>query len=237
MRAVTVLTALLVSGAANASFVEVDWKTDGDALVTYDSRTNQSWLDLSETSGKSVNDVESLLSSAYLGWRLPTRDEVADLFATAMPDADNYPADFVSDTHPLGAQVRYFNHFLGESDVSTEDRPSDRSFGYFKSDAGDASLVGAGIYYSYSGYTQSANEDKLFIVSMSNDREYPTSLDGKSIYYGIFLVADESAHLTPGSQETIANERSAQSVSTPMVAGSLLLGLMGVGVRRNKKPA
>jgi hypothetical protein len=237
MRSSVFLATLLVSGISNASLVELDWKQNGDGLATYDSRTNQSWLDLSETSGKSVNDVESLIGGLYAGWRLPTRAEVAGLLESALPIAHQVPVGFTNDAEPMSSQVRYFNSFLGESDVATNNRPADRSFGHFKSDVGDASLVGAGIYYEYSGYSPSANQDKLFVISMENERVYAESLDFKNLYYGVFLVSDTSSHLTQSSQQAIATDQGVQSVSAPFttVATFSMLGLIGVGLVRRRR--
>jgi hypothetical protein len=238
MRSSIFVAALLVSGISNASLVELDWKQDGDGLATYDSRTNQSWLDLSETSGKSVNDVESLIGSLYAGWRLSTRAEVAELLASAIPDAAQYSSPvFINDTEPMSTQARYFNHFLGESDVSASANPADRSFGYFKSGLGDASLVGSAIYYSYSGYSASANQDKLIVIGMDDERAYATPLSSPIAHHGVFLVSDTSSHLTQSSQQAIATDQGVQSVSAPFttVATFSMLGLIGVGLVRRRR--
>jgi hypothetical protein len=50
-----VLTAL--GSTAQAALIERDWQVAGDAALTYDTATGLEWLDLTETSGLSFNEV------------------------------------------------------------------------------------------------------------------------------------------------------------------------------------
>ena len=69
----------LSSIGANAELVSADWKNVGDGLSTVDTLTGIEWMDLSETSNMSFNEVEALFSSEFNGWRLPTQNEVSQL--------------------------------------------------------------------------------------------------------------------------------------------------------------
>lgn len=80
-----ILAAGLVSAQANAAFVATDWKSGGDTLATLDTNTGLEWLDLSQTMGKSLSDVTSLLSTTYKGWRLPTVAEITKLAQSIVP--------------------------------------------------------------------------------------------------------------------------------------------------------
>lgn len=76
-------------GSANAALVSVDWKTKGDGLALVDQQSGIEWMTLdgfkefSSTNGHGyklidyVNNTNNMLQ----GWRLPTFDEVAQLFS------------------------------------------------------------------------------------------------------------------------------------------------------------
>lgn len=73
-------TMLMLSAfGTQAAFTKTDWKTAGDLMVIQDSNTKLEWLNLMATDGKSINQVNSELSTTYSGWRLPTNDEVSAL--------------------------------------------------------------------------------------------------------------------------------------------------------------
>lgn len=76
---------LLCAGmtSAHADFVEVDWQEEGDNSTLLDTSTGLAWLDLSETLGKSVLQMQEETvnpSSVYYGWRLPTQSELGSMF-------------------------------------------------------------------------------------------------------------------------------------------------------------
>lgn len=72
---------LLFSLQASADFISLDWKTDGDKLITVDTTTQLQWLDLAETRHMNVNDVSSeLVDGGQLpGFRFATSIEVEQL--------------------------------------------------------------------------------------------------------------------------------------------------------------
>lgn len=84
------LAALLVAGgvcvpsAAEALLIEVDLAAPGDGLVTRDTVAGLDWLDLPETLGLSVDDVQAG-AGGYLtaGWSVATTAQVCGLFGAA----------------------------------------------------------------------------------------------------------------------------------------------------------
>ena len=66
----------MASMSASAELIGTDWKADGDKLATLETVSGIEWLDLTQTIGKSINDVQELLDTTFAGWRLPRRVEV-----------------------------------------------------------------------------------------------------------------------------------------------------------------
>jgi len=84
---IAVLALLLVAAAsrASASLVNIDWKTKGDKLLTFDSATGLSWLNVGLTVDQSYAAVEGQLGTGgtFAGFRHATVSEVDTLGADA----------------------------------------------------------------------------------------------------------------------------------------------------------
>jgi len=77
------LFSLALSGQfANASLVELDWQTSGDAGITYDTATNLEWLDVSITANTSVNQMLPALDPGgqYDDWRYASEADINSLY-------------------------------------------------------------------------------------------------------------------------------------------------------------
>ena len=73
---------ILVAPAAHAALVEIDLNTPGDGLVTRDTDTRLDWLDLTESTDLSYDQVEADVGGFISdGWRHATGAEVCGLFA------------------------------------------------------------------------------------------------------------------------------------------------------------
>lgn len=83
-----ILATGLMSHQAKAEFITTDWKSQGDGLAILDTNTGIEWLKLTQTGGKSINEVKSLLGSVYAGWRLPTHDEIKTLAISIFPTVE-----------------------------------------------------------------------------------------------------------------------------------------------------
>ncbi|HKX41081.1 MAG TPA: PEP-CTERM sorting domain-containing protein [Burkholderiaceae bacterium] len=99
------LMAAMALGSANAEFTK-----DGRDIV--DSATGVRWLDMPYTQGLSYFDVESHLSTAYLGYRIATYDEVRTLFGDAGFWIDTYPYQS-TDPGRLALGQSFFDAFTG----------------------------------------------------------------------------------------------------------------------------
>ena len=79
------MSGLVVTADANAGLVSQDLSAAGDGLITYDSDTGLSWLDLTKTNWVPTADVLSGFGgyTTTLGFRYATGSEVATLFAHA----------------------------------------------------------------------------------------------------------------------------------------------------------
>ncbi len=87
---VVLAAGILVAPAVQAELLEVDLNTPGDALVTRDTDTGLDWLDLTESTDLSFDQVEAGAGGFISdGWRHATGAEVCALFAAA--DAEPSP--------------------------------------------------------------------------------------------------------------------------------------------------
>lgn len=89
-----IFVAALISAPACADLVSMDWLTQGDALITYDTNTGLYWLNTSYTSGSdrtiatqyTYSKIESRIhnnSDVLFGFRHATLAEVNTLFTNA----------------------------------------------------------------------------------------------------------------------------------------------------------
>ncbi len=98
---------LLCAATADAGLVSLDWKAQGDGLLTLDTVSGLRWLDFSETRAVSVGLLDS--GSPWLsgGFRYATPTEVEGLFSSAgLSNSGSYnTADYL----PSVDFVRLFN--------------------------------------------------------------------------------------------------------------------------------
>ena len=86
-RILCLATFFLVVGfrIADAEVFERDWKNPGDGLLTFDNVNIREWLDLTETQGMSIQDVQAQLmpGEEYAGFAIASMSEVVELLTTA----------------------------------------------------------------------------------------------------------------------------------------------------------
>jgi hypothetical protein len=222
-----VSTIALASMSASAQLISTDWKSTGDKLATLDESTGIEWLDLTQTDGMSIDTAESLLSSRFEGWRLPTRSEVTQLMVNAFPSQ----ASFVQGSGSKGLtntttdnEADNFRLMFGTTQVSSN---YDSTLGMFKNDpGGQYSALMSGAY-------DRKYDDRITLYSNLNTTTY-TSYSNTS--YGVYLVSDggttQSSLNDPSLNANNANAPS--SVPLPATAALLGLGLLGFGARRKK---
>ncbi|MCB5226492.1 DUF1566 domain-containing protein [Alishewanella sp. 16-MA] len=201
----------LISGQASAAFVATDWKSIGDGLATLDTQTGLEWLDLTETGGKSINEVKALLDTVYAGWRLPTHDEIKTLAVSLFPTIEPRKDVFSNATVSSTAEQRATHSMFGQNVTG-------HTYGYYEvsgSTYGFSSrqVNGAAVWFSY---------------------HYATNLDKKRNYEGIYLVSDGGTTLSSINDPTInINNPNAPinmaDVSAPagLAAAGVLILMMG----------
>ena len=87
---------VLVAPAAQAVLLEIDLNTPGDGLVTRDTDTRLDWLDLTESTDLSFDQVEADVGGFISdGWRHATGAEVCALFAAEDVEPSPCPGGFV----------------------------------------------------------------------------------------------------------------------------------------------
>ena len=94
--ALLALIAVAILGAqpAQAALVEIDLNTPGDGLVTRDTVTRLDWLDLTESTDLSFDQVEADVGGFISdGWRHATGAEVCALFAAVGAEPSPCPGN------------------------------------------------------------------------------------------------------------------------------------------------
>lgn len=105
------LVALALAAPAQAEIVEADLAAPGDGLVTRDTGTGLDWLDLTETTGLSYDDILAGVGGwTDSGWRHATTVELCDL----LPEIGLAPAPCPGSTGSVaGNQVAPHLGLLG----------------------------------------------------------------------------------------------------------------------------
>ncbi len=229
--------ALLVgtSGMAQAEFIKGDWSTVGDQLSVVDTETGIEWLSLTQTVGMSIDEVASQLDTTYAGWRLPTSDEVEQIFAWTFNEFS--PDTILNDGHTVFQQnstrwnaasrliASYMISSFGETYSDTASNAT-RSFfrGIYINDTTEGNLVQQAQGYNWY-YAAMVEEDRNFAddLSVSNEK------------YGVFLVSDGGATLASLNEPSINNNNPNAPADVPVTFALGGLALLGFGLRRKIK--
>lgn len=75
---------ITISLNANAIPISVDWKSTGDGKITYDATSKLEWLDLTETTNRSYQDISTKFGTGmeFAGWRYAHVAEVKVLWTS-----------------------------------------------------------------------------------------------------------------------------------------------------------
>lgn len=216
----------LASMQANADFMSTDWKNANDRLATLDTETGIEWLDLTQTLGKSIADINSLLSTTYRGWRLPSNTEIIQLmtkmFPMYLPYAATTPLNG-SGTAGRNAAWTFSNLFL--TGVTTLPRWAE---GLFIRDNGIISMTG--VYYGTNSQYWTPNNS------------YEFADNSRMSHIGVYLVSDGGTTLSSINNPSLnvnnprspVNQMPDAPANVPVHIGFGVLGflLIGLGFRK-----
>jgi hypothetical protein len=229
------VVSLSISSVANAGFVSLDWKADGDSQASLHEETGIEWLKLNNTGFMSISDVKAQLGvgGTFEGWRLPTVSEVAGvnnyIWGTTFGDTELVREDIVSrDAATLYAQ---YSDVFGV--VYKAGNPATyMTKGLFVDPDDGTTRYSGSSYYSSNGRFVKDNYNDTFNSEVS-----------KHATFAVFLVADggatkttqENMALTANNPNSTAYVSSATSVPEPTSMAILGLGLLGLGAARMSK--
>lgn len=208
-----IITAMILSGAAQAEFIEKDWLDTNDKKITEDSKTGLQWLDLSETRGNSVN--RALEDYQEYGWRLPTEQEVETLTLNILKEMGYQGSSFtgIKDISSLTG-YEYIESIFGYSTFEDGIQPANRVLGIYNNSAATATYV-AGVSESIDGTVKKAQIHREISGSGYNH-----------VNFSVWLVSGSNLALPPPENDLNV------SVPVPLTAGILSLGLLAL--RRKK---
>jgi hypothetical protein len=212
---------------AQAEFIEVDWKLQGDSAVTFDSLSGLEWMSLKETDFLSINDVKAELDGdgRFTGWRLPTEHEVESMmenvFQELIVEGDS---SFKWDSNQTQIYTAFHSLFDWNYAYVKTGYPAKydyRSYGLYETESGEVLMSGV----RYTNLPKTSQTHKrvyatyLYEDYSSSVTAYDTDFKGTS--YGVFLVSDGGFTM-----------RTLSDVSSPITAMLPILGLFGL--RRRK---
>ena len=251
---------LALSSQSNAEITEIDWLVEGDNLAFYDSMSGKSFLDLSQTSGMSIDDVVSQLSTTFNGWKLATESDL-DSLNYSLTGSDVFTKtvnEFGTETTSFSIEKVQYDYFSlingGDLFVQEMNKGYDtyskerRLFGFFINDLGDLA------YYGTESLVLGSNEGDYNTVKVRgvSNPEHPETY-ASTPFHGVYLVFDgiynlssstEGGSVGGGSSSGGSSGSGSGDITTSpdgevsdVPAGAFGLGLLSFGLfaRRKKK--
>jgi hypothetical protein len=162
----------MVAFTTSAEVINTDWLSPGDNLIISDTATKLEFLKISETKGLSVSQVSALFGTTYLGWRLPTNDEVGSMLTNLLADAGGYSLVTA--------------HYT----MNIEDKPNTTGFNYYLDDTSQRyvfGLVKSEESVIMSGFRVGNTGEQ---ITYNNHLESIYSLNYSHSNYGVWLIRD-----------------------------------------------
>lgn len=181
-----------LSGMANAEFVYADWESEGDRLAVVNTDTGNAWLNLGVTKPYTMSQVVAELNGGrFDAWRLPTEQEIKELFMSLYPDLD--PNGLYRNFHYPKYEIRpsMTNHLMfGESTPSY-------TYGVYYNQDGQSMLFGlrdsGGLYYNGFNRDKNGSYDGVYLVSdlsaVSNIQVSASDVSSPLMGGGAFMIA------------------------------------------------
>jgi|GEM_PF-3544385 len=189
-KSIAVVSLFLAATTQALPIVQADAFTAGDKGAVLETSTGLLWIDFGITSGKSLVEVESELSTTYQGWRLATESEVKhlanDLFSALPgwnPDAygsgwggtSNYAGNFLTEVFDIWGHSDADNYWYFDSNWVIQDRPVMWSQSRFRRDDGQVTEL----YFGEASDTGDGSQNGTVIltgdyISWQEDASFPT---------------------------------------------------------------
>ena len=168
-----------ISISANASLIRSNFN-GFDTVI--DTNSTLEWMNLDATKNLSINEVNSLLSTTFSGFRLPTQEEVFTLIDNSLPSTLRLNHEWHIDTYVDSNEAHNFLNFFTNT--------SEAIGNYIYEDSSGNSVFFAGIQRYISGGNSVYHAYKYYPVT----RDF----DYKRSDIGVYLVKGN------GSAGTIA---------------------------------
>lgn len=217
----------ITSMQSNAALMHQDYKTTGDAKITYHQETNLSWLKLNNTVSMSLNQVKAQLGDGGLfsGWRLPTDDEVESLVeAILSPLALNEDYTYYTGSGYRGYTATW-RTWLGTTLYTSSGESSNGnkywySYGFYEGSSGN--VEASGTYYrdknSFGSHT--------YYASIYDDNINAYTADTISNQFGVFLVKIRPEDIPSSGDGNLEDGGAANPVPVSNMAILALFGLL-----------
>jgi len=223
----------LFSSAAQAELVSTDWLVNNDSKATLDTKTGIEWLDLSETRGKSIAQVQALLDTTYSGWTLATERQVFDLFVNSFSFYDfDYDTKNIVVSESNGEISETLDFISKFSSYRTSN--AEQASGYFLKDESEGSSASsASATYFWKTNWQNRKVNVVFDINSAGydvNNNYTTT--------GVYLVSTGGTTLSSINDPSINfDENGIPAIaSVPLSASVGFLGLaLLAGARRKKQ--
>ena len=224
-------TALFLAHQTQAlPFVDADAFAPGDKKAIYESSSGLTWLDFGITNDKSFDQVISELDSTYYGWRLPTEDEVKNLWNSTI-NTNNAPpwSEYDHEYIEHGSDAMHYQDIFdlwGANVVKQNQNEPSNFFQLF--------------FYQCEGMLLTS-EGKLITVSITEEAAYLNHQQAnQSFLHETFAGTNELGELTSGYagkylSTLLVRDGKPVTVPEPMPSLLMLFGLIAVTASRRLK--
>ena len=169
LKQLTIAYMLIVGTYANAGLINSDYLVLGDGLTYFDTETQFTWLDTTQTQNMTYANA----LSTFTDYRLASNGEIEDLFGKVFPNF----------------QINYFGHsyYTGEGVIASNEASLD-AFGLLNGTFGGSTNYTYGVYKDednisrlFGGWDQSGGS---FIAGLEHNGVYESANTG----YGVMMV-------------------------------------------------
>jgi|TARA_B110000211_G_C14080547_1_gene554266 hypothetical protein len=221
MKSLLLVFSIIFSFPSYSALISVDLDSAGDELLTYDTRTDLEWLDLSLTGRNSVNNMLNGVNGRDFfseGFTLATYDQIIDIFTSVGISEFGFTRPNI--VNDAGADLL-------------------ASFGLFPED-GMREINGMGIFvFGQSGGSASTSRyismDNRNTLSASVLPGYYYELSGGKIVAGSQLAIRNSTVYPSQIGHVLVRQTTTVHVHEPSIFALMSLGIIGFAFSRGTK--